>query len=83
MSDELLEIAPELDRWVDDRCIVTLQQRMEADEVIDSEEVANKLLELAQEVEKFKSLLTTAMEVLKEEELEDRFFIKRGELLAS
>ena len=49
---DLHDVAPELDKWVDDHCIITKADRVEATlngEAMYAEVVEKKLLELAQE----------------------------------
>lgn len=66
---DLFDIDPDLDRWVDDNCIITLSDRVEATlngEAMYAEVVSKKLVELAKERE---ALLGYAKELL--EDLEE------------
>ncbi|WP_299726713.1 hypothetical protein [uncultured Endozoicomonas sp.] len=57
---DLWEIAPELDRWVDDNCIVTVHDRVEAiqgGEAMWAEVVTKKLIEIAKELNAYKKAL--------------------------
>lgn len=57
---DLWEISPELDRWVDDNCIVTVTDRVEAikgGEAMWAEVVAKKLTEIAKELNTYKKAL--------------------------
>ena len=57
---DLWQIAPELDRWVDDHCIITVTDRIEAiqgGEAMWAEVVTKKLIEIAKELNAYKTAL--------------------------